>query len=511
MLSEYETGSCPPCPAPFNLAAHVLVHADRLSDKTALAVVSPDHVDRWDYARLNRAVLGTAGGLGAMGLPTGARVLMRIGNRVEFPLAFLACIAAGLVPVPTAAQLTGPEITAMAAQISPALILAAPGVALPDAPDCPVLDTVAFAAMEDHAPAAPVMGDPNRPAYIVFTSGTAGRPRAVVHAHRAICARKMMHEGWYGLHQNDRMFHAGALNWTFTLGTGLLDPWSVGATALITPEGTPAGALPELMARHRATLFAGAPGVFRQLLKVDLPDLPDLRHGLSAGEKLPDSVRAGWESATGLPIHEAFGMSECSTFLSGSPARPAPPGSSGYPQPGRHLALIGADATPVPRGAPGTIAVHCDDPGLMLGYLGAESETRARYTPDGRWFLTGDLGEMAQDGAIRYLGRDDDMLNAGGFRVSPLEIERAYAACPGISEAAAVEIAVKADTRVIALFYTGPEPLQEAALSAFASDRLARYKTPRLFQHCAALPRNPNGKLARRRLREEHEARHGIA
>ncbi len=507
MLSVVDTGPPPPCPAPFNLAAHVLAPAGRLGEKTALAIVSPSGVERWSYARLDRAVMGAAGGLAALGLSPGARVLMRIGNAVEFPLAFLACIAAGLVPVPSSAQLMPPEITAMAAQVDPALILAAPGIALPDAPGVPVIGTAEFVAMEDHAPIAPVMGDPDRPAYVVFTSGTSGQPRPVLHAHRAIWARRMMHAGWYGLGEIDRMFHAGALNWTFTLGTGLLDPWSLGATALITPEGTPAAALPLLIKRHDATIFAAAPGVYRQMLKAPPPDLPRLRHGLSAGEKLPDSVRAAWEGATGTAIHEAFGMSECSTFLSGSPDRPAPAGTAGFAQPGRHIALIGPGGAPVPRGTPGTIAVHRDDPGLMLGYRGQPEDTRARFTADGTWFLTGDQAVMAADGAITYLGRDDDMLNAGGFRVSPLEIERCFAAHPGIDEAAAVAVTVKADTQVIALFYCGPDALAETELTAFAAERLARYKTPRLFRHMPHLPRNPNGKLARRRLREEHDAR----
>jgi len=430
---------------------------------------------------------------------------------VEFPLAYLACIAADLVPVPTAAQLTAPEITAMATQIDPALIIAAPGVSVPESPACPVIGTDEFVALESHAPMEPVTGDPERPGYIVFTSGTSGRPRAVVHAHRAIWARQMMMQGWYGLGETDRMFHAGALNWTFTLGTGLLDPWSMGATALITPEGTPATAMGDLLARHEASIFAAAPGIYRQMLKSDLPALPRLRHGLSAGEKLPEATKAAWIEATGLAVHEAFGMSECSTFISGAPDHPAAPGSSGYAQPGRHLALIGEDGVPVARGQAGTIAVHRYDPGLMLGYHGAEAETRARYSPDGEWFLTGDQAEMAEDGAFAYLGRDDDMLNAGGFRVSPLEIERAFAAHPGIDEAAAVEISVKADAKVIGLFYTGTAHLDAEALSAFAAERLARYKTPRIFEHRASLPRNPNGKLARRALRETYEASHGVA
>jgi acyl-coenzyme A synthetase/AMP-(fatty) acid ligase len=114
-------------------------------------------------------------------------------------------------------------------------------------------------------------------------------------------------------------------------------------------------------------------------------------------------------------------MSEVSTFISASPARPAPPGASGYPQPGRRVAVLDADGAPVPRGAPGTLAVHRDDPGLFLGYLNQPEDTAARFAGD--WFLTGDTVSMADDGAITYLGRDDDMMNAGGYRVSPLEVE----------------------------------------------------------------------------------------
>jgi acyl-coenzyme A synthetase/AMP-(fatty) acid ligase len=470
-------------------------------DKVALSILGPGGSDDWSYARLTRAVGGIAGGLGAMGLHPGARVLLRLGNSVEFPLAFLGCIAAGLVPVPTSSQLTAAEIGPMAALIDPKLIVAGPGIALPAPLPCPVLSEADLHDLAGHAPAPAVMGDPNRPAYAVFTSGTSGVPRAVLHAHRAIWARRMMWEGWYGLTPDDRLMHAGAFNWTYTLGTGLMDPWSRGATALIPAPGTQPADLPALMAEHEATIFAAAPGVFRQMLRAGLPPLPALRHGLSAGEKLARPIRAGWEDATGTALHEAFGMSECSTFISGAPARPAPGGTIGFAQPGRRVAVLGDNGTPVPRGTPGVLAIDAGDPGLMLGYLGAEAETAARYRNG--WFLTGDGAAMEADGAIRYLGRGDDMMNAGGYRVSPVEVEAAISAHPGVHEAACVEIAVSDSASVIGCFYV-PEagPVEEAALSAHAHARLAHYKCPRIWRPVAGLPRGANGKLLRRALRE---------
>ncbi|MDE3028079.1 MAG: acyl--CoA ligase [Paracoccaceae bacterium] len=505
MVSRHDSAPPPPCPASFNLAAYVLQGVAAQPDKIALQILRPTGAERWSYARLEAAIRGTASGLTALGLHPGDRILMRLGNTVDFPILFLGAIAAGLIPVPTSAQLTTPEVTRIAAEITPSLIAAAPGVALPERSTCPALDLPALAALRDTQAGSYVMGESDRLAYIIYTSGTSGRPRAVMHAHRSIWARRMMWDGWYGMTPNDRILHAGAFNWTYTLGTGLLDPWTLGATALIPGDGVTSATMPLLLKRFDATLFAAAPGVYRQILKAPLPALPKLRHGLSAGEKLSEHLRAQWTTATGTPVYEAFGMSECSTFLSGSPASPAPEGSLGYPQPGRRIALLGPDGTPTPLGAPGQIAIDATDPGLFLGYLNAPDETHARF--HNGWFLTGDIGQMDAAHAITYLGRADDMMNAGGYRVSPVEVESVMAIHPAIHECAAVEVTVTLDTTVIACFYTG-EDVPDADLAGFAAAHLARYKQPRLFVRCDTLPKGANGKLLRQQLRRDYEASH---
>lgn len=495
MLSVFDQGPFAPCPSPFNLAAHVLRHAARLADKTALSVLEGDSHDDWSYARLEAAVRGTGTGLLAAGLNPGDIVLMRLGNTVEFPIAYLGAIAAGLVPVPTSAQLTGPETARIIADLNPAAVLRDPAVACASHPM--EITTRQLLNMHGLPPCEYAPGDPDRLAYVVYTSGTSGNPRAVAHAHRAVWARQMMVDGWYGLTEQDRLLHAGAFNWTYTLGTGLMDPWAAGATALIPAPGTPPEELPALLKRHRATIFAAAPGVYRKFLRGGPLDLPDLRHGLCAGEKLSRHLHEDWDAATGCGLYEAFGMSECSTFISSSPSHPAQDGALGQPQPGRKVAILGTDG-PVQMGEEGTIAIHRSDPGLMLGYLNAPEETAARYQGD--WFLTGDQGAMTADGQIRYLGRSDDMMNAGGYRVSPIEVETALAAHPGIAQAGAAAVEVKEDTYIIAAFYTGPEELNAQDLQAFASQRLARYKQPRAYVHLDALPTGANGKLLRRAL-----------
>ena len=430
------------------------------------------------------------------GLAPGNIVLMRLGNTVDFPIAYLGAIAVGLVPVPTSTQLTEVETAEIISELCPAAVLRDPGVSC--APHPQQISLAELIRMRSLPPAPIAMGDPNRLAYVVYTSGTSGKPRAVAHAHRAIWARQMMVDGWYGLRYSDRLCHAGAFNWTYTLGTGLMDPWTIGATALIPEPRTDVDDLPSLLEQNRATLFAAAPGIFRKLMQnTDRLTLPDLRHGLSAGEKLSHYLHEQWVQVTGTELFEAYGMSECSTFISSNPSHPACGDALGQPQPGRRIAIVGPDG-PVPQGQEGTIAVHRDDPGLMLTYLNASAEATARM--QGNWFLTGDQGAMAADGQIIYLGRDDDMMNAGGYRVSPIEVEAALSPHPGITQVGAATVEVKRDTSIIVAFYTGPEQLDEAVLRTYVSEKLARYKQPRTFVHLSALPTGGNGKLLRRAL-----------
>lgn len=499
MTSIFDEGPFAPYPDPFNLAAHVLDAGRTVPNKQALLVLGQTDVERWSYADITRAVLGTATGLIGRGLTAGDLVLLRLGNTVDFPVAYLGALAAGMVPVPSSAALTERETAYIINLLKPKAVLRAADV--PCAQHPLVIDADTLRTWRDLPEATFHMGDPNRLGYVIFTSGTSGKPRAVAHAHRAIWARQMMFEDWYGLTADDRLLHAGAFNWTYTLGTGLMDPWTVGATAMIAAPGTGADQLPDLLARHHATIFAAAPGVYRQMLKTKpLPSLPKLRHGLSAGEALPQSTASQWRDATGCEIFEAYGMSECSTFISQAPPHRAPAGTMGKPQRGRRIALV-KDGAPVPMGSEGTIAVHRSDPGLMREYLGAPEATEKRIS--GEWFLTGDQAIMQPSGDMIYKGRDDDMMNAGGFRVSPIEVENVLAALEGIAAVAVTEVEIKPDTFVIVAFYAAPAALDEAVLRSYVSNNLARYKQPRLFIHLPELPLGANGKILRRSLRAQ--------
>jgi acyl-coenzyme A synthetase/AMP-(fatty) acid ligase len=301
------------------------------------------------------------------------------------------------------------------------------------------------------------------------------------------------------------MLHAGAFNWTFTLGVGLTDPWANGATAIVCTGDKRPELWPGLIAATGATLFAAVPGVYRQILKYARPEpqaLGRLRHGLMAGETPPPGLIEDWTAATGRPLYEALGMSEISTYISTGPSVPHRPGSVGKAQPGRRVAILpvtGGDEPLSPR-SEGLIAVHRSDPGLMLGYWRRPEEEAQVFR--GKWFVGGDLGSIDDDGYVTHLGRSNELMNACGYRVSPQEVEAALARCPGVSEVACTEIRVRSDVSVIAAFVVraeGTEP-DAAAIKTFAAEHLAAYKVPREVFFIDRIPRTANGKVQRKAL-----------
>ena len=456
-------------PERFNLARYCLnASASTSPEKTALIVAGAETL-KVSFGAMEEQVLRVAGGLRRTGLARGDRVLIHMASGLDYALAFFGTNAAGGVPVPASPLLTESEVAMLEQDSGARFVLR----------DLAVLKAGPLGAYEDTSA--------NDPAYLVYTSGTSGKPKGVLHAQRAVWGRRPMHQGWYGLTRDDIMLHTGALNWTYAMGTALMDPWSVGATAVISTGGRDMTVWARLIADHGVTIFASVPGVYRKLLRAGFKPPISLRHGLTAGEALTPALHAAFVSATGRPLYEAFGMSEISTYISSSPTTPTRPGSPGKPQTGRAL-RIGDD---------GALMVHRSDPGLMLGYWNTPAETA-------EWFTGGDLGRFDSDGYFWHGGRSDDVMNAMGYRVSPLDVEAALEAHPAVAEAGVTEIAVREGVSIIAAFVVLVEGqvVDERTLVNFAGERLASYKLPKVVRFVRYLTRTANGKLARKRLKE---------
>jgi acyl-coenzyme A synthetase/AMP-(fatty) acid ligase len=511
------TGDLPP--DRFNLTRYVLFDNGAPPEKAALIVVdgaTADTLETWTYGALRSAVLRGVHAIRAEGgvSEPGSRILIRLDNSSLYAIAFCAAAGAGFVPIPVSPQLTPRELAFLIEDSQPSAIILDPALPHSEGLNLKVIEKRAFASMiADRDEAALADTHANAPAFMMYTSGTTAQPKGVVHAHRSVWGRRPMYQGWYGLGAHDRVLHAGSLNWTYTLGTGLMDPWANGATAVICTGEKRPELWPDVIRQHQVNIFAAVPGILRQILKLGDAALamPTLRHALSAGDALPGAVAAGWLGRTGTPVYEALGQTEVSTYISSGPSTPPKPGTAGKPQAGRSVAILpddGVGTAPVHPSKPGLIAVHRTDPGLMLGYWNREAEERAMYRGD--WFLGGDAGVMDEEGYITHLGRTTDVMNAGGYRVSPFEVEGELAQHPNVQEVAVTECVIREGVSIIAAFVVLRSgcAADAHALKHFASTRLAAYKCPKEIVFAESLPKTSNGKMQRALLRESLKA-HG--
>jgi acetyl-CoA synthetase len=459
--------------------------------------------------------------LRTMGVAVGDRVLVRLPNGIDYPTAFLGTMKHGAIAVPTSTLLTADEVrylledsravamvideeawTAMGPRLRGAGVLR--DVIIAGAP----LERL-LAAVGCVEPAARTRA--SDPAYLVYTSGTTGYPKGVLHAHRSLVGRAPASEYWFDFAPDDgtgpspdRIVHSGKFNWTYVLGSALMDPLYRGKTVIAHEGRNDAHAWPRLIARHGATIFIGVPTVYRQILqKTDSAraDVPTLRHCMSAGEHLSDEVFAQWKSRFGLDIYEAVGMSEFSYYLSQSKRRPIRPGSAGFPQPGHDVRLLDPESLEeVADGEEGMIAVPGDDPGLFLRYWELPADTAEARR--GGWFLTGDYARRDAEGYLWFLGRKDDIIKSFGYRVSPYEVERVLKGHPAVADCACIGEDVGGDKRLVVAYVIVHPGASAGAdeLLAFGRAHLAAYKAPKAVYLAREFPRTRNGKILRREI-----------
>lgn len=461
-----------------------------------------------------------------LGVNVGDRVLIRLPNSLDYPIAFLGAMKMGAISVPTSTLLTAEEVAYLAKDSSAVVLVtdeaawqgmaetltAAPNlkhVLLSQAAETKshakfnVLN-LASSLKELKASGSAYRTKSNDPAYLVYTSGTTGYPKGVLHAHRSLLGRQPAAQYWFNYSNKvqDRIMHSGKFNWTYVLGTGLMDPLYLGKTVIVHEGKNDAQKWLDLIQKHHATIFIGVPTIYRQILQKTTTtgeQLPSMRHFMSAGEHLSDEVLTQWHERFGLNIYEAVGMSEFSYYLSQSQYRPIRPGSAGFPQPGHAIQLLNPETLqPVVAGEEGMICVPDNDPGLFLRYWNLDDET-AKYKHDG-YFFTGDYAKYDADGYIWFLGRKDDIIKSFGYRVSPYEIERVYKGHPDVADCAAVGEEIEKDKLLVVIYVilkpeakTNPDDLLQ-----YGKQHLAAYKSPKTVYLANDFPRTKNGKILRK-------------
>jgi acetyl-CoA synthetase len=265
-----------------------------------------------------------------------------------------------------------------------------------------------------------------------------------------------------------------------------------------------------LFQKYRITNFTAPPTVYRMMMAAAEEskrfDMSSWRHAVSAGEPLPaDTLMAIQREFGVLPI-DGIGMTECMVYCFNHVGMPLRPGSCGRPGPGTVIELMDEDLKPVPIGEPGVLCLRRDThPGMMQQYWNKPDRTAEVFRGD--WYCSGDVLVRDAEGYFWFKGRNDDVMKASGYRISPFEVESCLVSHPAVLEAAAVESPDPLRGTVVKGFIVlrpgfAPSDVLAAEIQEFTRQSVAPYKYPRKIEFVAALPKTTSGKIKRRELRE---------
>jgi len=442
-------------------------------------------------------------------------ILLRMPSNPNVIFYFLGSILAGFIPIPISRMLTKEEVEFLINDANPDIIIY-------ESLELPRIDKniIIFEANEllNQIYNINIINKRiyttfyNDPAFMIYTSGTTGKPKGVIHAQRNILGRIPIQKEWMDIQPTDILLHAGELNWTYTLGVGVMDVWSnCGTTILVGNARKHLHIWTWIMNHYPVSIFATVPSLYRRILKYhskELKSIKTLRHCLTAGEALKPDLWNQWTEITQKPLYEALGMTEISTYISSGSNVPTKPGSPGKPQKGRNVRIISVDSSSteeLPVKEVGLIAVHKSDPGLMIRYLNRPEEEALVFRDD--WFIGGDLAYRDEDGYYWFQGRNNDLMKVFGYRVSPLEIEKILEQHPFIHEAAVCEIQKNEEISLITAFVVREQDraLTENDVINYCKKHLADYKLPRKVIFLKELPRNNSGKVLKNLLKKEYD------
>jgi acyl-coenzyme A synthetase/AMP-(fatty) acid ligase len=474
-----------------NFARDVVEAAE--PQRLALVERSRDGARReWSFGQVARAARTLAAHLHERGVQRGDVVMTLVGNQPDWVAAMVACFRQGHVVLPCTEQLRGRDLALRIATAAPAFVIAdgrnrkalgesgwsGPTIWVPGVGDWPEL-----------TPPPPPELDSDDPCLITFTSGTAGEPKAVVHAQRYLAGQRLQAEHWLDARPGELVWCTAASGWSKSARNAFIAPWLRGAAALLHDERFDADERLAILAEERVAVLCMAPTEYRVIAKRAEPrPTATLRGLVAAGEALNPEVLRAWHEATGLWVRDGYGQTETGQITGMPLQREAVPGSMGCPLPGIDAWVEDGELVVDPATVPT----------FFRGYLGETA-------PSGPW-RTGDRVTQDEDGFLFFEGRNDDVIISAGYRIGPFEVESALVEHPAVAEAAVVgapDDERGAVVRAVVVLRDGHAPSDALAreLQDHVKAQTAPYKYPRIVEFAAELPKTASGKVRRAALR----------
>jgi len=520
-LSQSDHSVSPPLvliPRNYNAAADLLGRHAQRADKTAY-IDGLTH-DSLTYAQLTHQAHQFAQGLQDQGFKQEQRVLLCMHDSLQWPVAFLGCILAGVVPIAVNTLLTTQDYQYMLRDSRAQGLLLSRAlwpVFEPLLPDLVGLTQIIIDGGDNSTPgismadlllqSSPLPGPAQTLAddvcFWLYSSGSTGSPKGTLHLHSHLLQTAELYgRAVLGLEENDVVFSAAKLFFAYGLGNALSFPLAVGATTVLLRARPTSSEVFSLLEKHRPTVFYGVPTLFASLLAESsrpAASALNLRVCTSAGEALPAEIGKKWQQEYGVDILDGIGSTEMlHIYLSNRPGR-VRYGSTGEVVPGYRLRLLNDEGLECADAELGELQIS--GPSAAIMYWNNREKTK--HTFAGEWTRSGDKYSRDADGFYTYGGRSDDMLKVGGIYVSPFEVEASIMTHPSVLEAAVIGVSDDEGlTKPKAYVVLKPQMhLNEAALKAHVKSQLAPYKYPRWVEFVPELPKTATGKIQRFKLR----------
>ncbi|MGH8923446.1 MAG: benzoate-CoA ligase family protein [Acidimicrobiia bacterium] len=490
--------------------ASTIVDANLEAGRTdAPAIITNDN-ERLTFGDLHRAVCRVAAELQALGVRREERVLLILDDTPAFPAAFLGAMRIGAVPIPVNFQARPEDVGyflddsyAVAAIVDDAFVNKV-SAELEARPHVRRISADIWLGVSSEE-IDPVRAHPDDAAFWLYSSGSTGAPKGVIHRHAdlertwSLYAKPVL-----GIKAGEVVFSSTKMYHAYGLGNNLTFPLSVGATSVyLTGRPTPDRLL-ERVSAHRPDVYFSVPALFNAVLahpEIAQTDWSSVRLAVSAAEPLPPEIWHRFFERTGIEILDGLGSTEMLHIYCSNRAGKVEPGSSGSPVNGYDVILRDEAGKPVADGEAGEMWVR--GPTALAGYWHQAERTRQKLV--GGWFASGDRYRSNERGNYVYEGRVDDMMKIGGLWVSPIEIENRLIEHSAVREAAVASVQVEEVSRIKAFVILvdgrSDDDSLAAELQEWCKAGLLRYQYPHVVEFVEDFPRTTTGKIQRFKLR----------